>query len=261
MDREYILGSASDLARQQLSYLTHLFDDHTRRALDGIDIQAGQRCLDIGAGSGTATQMLLDRVGDTGKVVAADIDLQYIDDKTGAEVVSHDIHDGVPSGGPFDVIHSRFVLMHLSRRLEILQNLVDALNPGGWLVIGDFGAMPRPISTPAPEDMDAYNRVHEAASYNAVSHGVSWDWAAEADTHMERAGLQNISGTKVTNTGNGGDIEARLSHNYGLQLQAGFLKAGAVEADVKRYLDLWLDPKFRARFYDFYYWVGQKPVV
>ena len=37
--------------------------------------------------------------------------------------------------GAFDLIHSRAVLIHLPERDEVFQRLVDALKPGGWLVL------------------------------------------------------------------------------------------------------------------------------
>ena len=40
--------------------------------------------------------------------------------------------------GPWDLIHERLVLVHRPRRLEVLDRLVEALAPGGWIVLEDF---------------------------------------------------------------------------------------------------------------------------
>ena len=38
----------------------------------------------------------------------------------------------------WDLIHERLVLVHIPRRLEVLDRLVEALAPGGWIVLEDF---------------------------------------------------------------------------------------------------------------------------
>jgi hypothetical protein len=46
----------------------------------------------------------------------------------------------------------RLVLMHLRKRQEVLERLVSALKPGGWLVVEDFDSLslpPDPVVNPA----------------------------------------------------------------------------------------------------------------
>jgi 2-polyprenyl-3-methyl-5-hydroxy-6-metoxy-1,4-benzoquinol methylase len=40
--------------------------------------------------------------------------------------------------GRYDLIHARLVLSHLPQRRDVLARLVQALRPGGWLVVEDF---------------------------------------------------------------------------------------------------------------------------
>ena len=41
----------------------------------------------------------------------------------------------------FHLIHARLVLIHLPERDAVLERLVTALRPGGWLVIEDFDVL------------------------------------------------------------------------------------------------------------------------
>lgn len=87
-------------------------------------------------------------------MVAVDSDDTHLVVPPNVTVCAHDINDGLPVEGSFDVIHSRLVLMHLARRREILSQLVNALAPGGWLVVGDY-TFPGPPVIAAPSEADA----------------------------------------------------------------------------------------------------------
>jgi SAM-dependent methyltransferase len=54
------------------------------------------------------------------------------------DVRQHDIVNDTLGQSAFDLIHARLVLEHLRERDEVLQKLVRALRPGGWLVIEDM---------------------------------------------------------------------------------------------------------------------------
>lgn len=54
MESEYVFGSEADLAAEQLEILSALWDPYTERTLDGIGIEPGARCLDIGPGAAPA---------------------------------------------------------------------------------------------------------------------------------------------------------------------------------------------------------------
>lgn len=52
-DKEYLLDTGTDLGREQLECLELLLDGHTTAALTAAGIGRGQRCLEIGAGTGS----------------------------------------------------------------------------------------------------------------------------------------------------------------------------------------------------------------
>lgn len=263
MTSTYVFGADEDLAHEQLQILSALWDDYSERMLDGIGIPDGARCLDIGPGIGSTTRMLAQRSGASGTTTAVDIDTEHafaagLADVPRVDVIEHDINDGVPEGGPFDVVHARLVLMHLPQRERILGELVDALRPGGWLVIADNGHLPRIISAPQDEDIRVFDRFQELAEANATRRGLSFEWALEIDRHMTTIGLENVHGTHLTHAGDGGSMEARLSHNYARQMETSLLNAGIPAHDVHLYRDMWLDPAYRFWFYAFACWAGRR---
>jgi SAM-dependent methyltransferase len=75
-------------------------------------------------------------------VVAADLDTSFLDisDADNVEIRETDLRsDTLPEHG-FDLVHTRFVLGHIPERLEILDALVGALRPGGWLLLEELDA-------------------------------------------------------------------------------------------------------------------------
>jgi SAM-dependent methyltransferase len=259
---EYLLDSGSDLGREQLDCLQILLDAHTTACLDAVGVRPGQRCLDLGAGGGSITRRLAERAGPTGRVVAVDISTDHLVTPRGVEVCCHDINDGLPVEGPFDLIHARLVLMHLSRREEILRMLAAALAPGGWLVIGEFtGPQQRVESASCAADEHLFLRVQEVAhAFLAREHGISYDWAYEVDRQMAAAGLMNIDSRSFSQTTTGGDIGCLLSRNYVVQIEDVLLGGSGITAEeLDRYRKLLMDPRFRAWFYTFVCTRGQRP--
>jgi ubiquinone/menaquinone biosynthesis C-methylase UbiE len=73
---EYRLSQhgAAGLENSRLALLEECHDPLSRRHLDAIGVAEGWRCLDVGAGGGSVTKMLAERVGTTGSVLAIDLD-------------------------------------------------------------------------------------------------------------------------------------------------------------------------------------------
>ncbi|WP_158891634.1 class I SAM-dependent methyltransferase [Amycolatopsis anabasis] len=258
---QYLLDTGSELGREQMDHLERLLDGTTTACLDEIGIEPGRRCLDLGAGGGSITRWLAERTGPGGTVVSVDLDTGYLVPGPGIEVHRHDINDGLPVDGPFHLIHTRLLLMHLPRRADILRTLADALAPGGWLVIGEFSNRPRRVlSAPIRADRQLFNRVQDIG-HNTVARaaGVSFTWAHEVDQHMAEAGLTNIHSLERSQTTTGGTTGCLLNRNYVRQLEAPLLRAGITGEELARYRDLMLDPRFRAWFYQFVCTRGQKP--
>ena len=76
-----------------LRFLEEYHDPLTVSQLDAIGVGEGWRCLDVGAGGGSVTRMLAERVGSTGSVLAVDLDTSLLDELASdrVEVRRHDL--------------------------------------------------------------------------------------------------------------------------------------------------------------------------
>lgn len=156
-----------EIERRRLGLLAEARDPKTIEQLERCGVQEGWRCLEVGAGAGTISAWLGERVGSTGSVLSTDIDLRFhIDVPDNVEVRVHDIvNDDLP--GPFNLIHARAVLQHIPEREAVFARLIAALAPGGWLVVEDgtfksFGEQPVP---------EPYGKIHRLMASAATT-----DW-------------------------------------------------------------------------------------
>ena len=138
----YPLDNAHGKADTRMDLLARLFDAPTQRALERVGVAAGWQCLEVGGGGGSVARWLAARVGASGRVLCTDINTRIIESHRGGppnlEVRVHDIANDPLPAASFDLVHARLVLIHVIERERVLERMVAALKPGGWLVIEDF---------------------------------------------------------------------------------------------------------------------------
>ncbi len=132
-------------------------EDFVRRA----GLRPGDRCLDLGCGSGELT-MRLAEIAAPGEVVGIDFDQEVVavarDRAAAAEgpaprFVVADV-EALPSGlGAFDLISARYVLGHLRDPLAALRSMWGMCRPGGVVAVEDtdVAAMSSEPRSPALE--------------------------------------------------------------------------------------------------------------
>jgi SAM-dependent methyltransferase len=167
-----------------------VYDPVTTGRLRALGSGPGSRCLEVGAGTGTVVRWLLEEAG-AAEVVALDRDTKGLDDLADARlrVVTADLRDENLDLGGFDLIHARFVLMHLPERRQLVSRLARWLNPGGRLVLGDALEVPNPLDTTS-----AYRRTMDAM-WQALRSTIGTDTSdVPAYPHFLREeGLQNVA--------------------------------------------------------------------
>lgn len=146
----YLLDNRRPEAGERFAALAELFDPWTFRHLDDLGLGAGWRCWEVGAGGVSVPLGLAERVGSTGRVLATDIDVSWAEAAAGGvlEVRRHDVLRDPPPAETFDLVHARLVLVHLKDRAAALRVMIDALRPGGWLVIEDGDPALQPLACP-----------------------------------------------------------------------------------------------------------------
>jgi SAM-dependent methyltransferase len=155
MTSTYSFPNEWELAERRLAALERARDPITVRRLEAIPVRRGWRCLELGAGSGSIARWLCRHVGPEGAVVAVDIDDQLLRhlDEPNLQVVRADVVNDTLPAGPFDLVHTRMLLMHLPERHDVVRRIVPLLRPGGTVLFeendvfsltaatGDYGAM------------------------------------------------------------------------------------------------------------------------
>ncbi len=207
---EYLLSKQGlpDVERPRLKLLEEVHDPLTISQLDAIGVGAGWRCLDVGAGGGSATKMLAARVGSTGSVLAVDLDTSLLEELAGdrIEVRRHDLLvDPLPEA-EFDLVHARLLLMHLPSRLDALRRLASAARPRGWLAVMDPDFTTVALS---PTNL-TWERVWSAFIDALVDGG--WDprYGARLCGDLQALGLVDVHAECVTGRGPGGTLHPRL---------------------------------------------------
>lgn len=220
---EYILGTEE---RRRLELLQQCLDPLTTRSLDAIGIEPGWRCLELGAGGGSVTQMLCHRVGPGGRVTAVDLDTRFVE-----ELPEENLHveqrniltDGIP-GDAYDLIHARALLMHLPTREKIVTELAGALRPGGWLLLEDLDTFPLlSLSEGAfAELMEKAVAAFEAANTSAT-------FGRQLPALFDAAGLEGVEALCDVMTYRGGSPAAQVFTASMDQLRPALLAVGATE--------------------------------
>src|SRR6266511_678340 len=75
----YLFNQDREQERARLAGLSAQFDPVTVRHLATVGVAAGWHCLEVGAGAGSIARWLAAMVGSTGRVVATDLDTQFLD--------------------------------------------------------------------------------------------------------------------------------------------------------------------------------------
>jgi ubiquinone/menaquinone biosynthesis C-methylase UbiE len=124
--------------------IEQVFDPASRRRLLATGLQSGWRCLEVGPGAELIMTWMSEVVGPTGQVVAVDLDPKFLGEsgQSNVEIVRADIRAVQFPEQSFDLVHARYVLIHLPDYEVALTKMFERLKPGGWLVLEepDFSA-------------------------------------------------------------------------------------------------------------------------
>jgi SAM-dependent methyltransferase len=184
--------------------------------------------------------MLAERVGDSGSVLAIDLDTRLLDLLADArvEVRRQDlIAEPLPEAS-FDLVHARNLLMHLSGRIDALRRLHSAVRPGGWLALlePDFGS----VAINPPDD--AFRRAWSAFCDAAVAGGWDPSYGRRLRSDAQALDLVDVHTEVVATEVPGGAVTARL---FALSLERfgeRMLALGASAGDLQRAKQQLADP-------------------
>lgn len=190
---------------ERLRLLESVLDAYTTDTLEALGVGPGKTCLEIGAGAGSVARWM---AGRGASVIATDLDTRFIEDlpekEPGIQVMAHDVFtDDFPEAS-FDVIHARYVMVHLPDQRKAISRLVSWLVPGGVLVLEEPAFFP--IEN-APHQ--AYRTVMRAfRDYSEEVIGTDTEWARTLPLPLLGAGLVDVDMRSRQQMIRGGDATA-----------------------------------------------------
>jgi SAM-dependent methyltransferase len=239
VETRYALDPAWHAERERLGSLTRLYDGTTLRLARHLGLTSGWRCADVGAGTGSVAELLVESVGEAGHVLAVDTDTRFLEPLTGATLSARrqDITAEPLPAAAFDLVHARLLLEHLPARERVLPELAHALVPGGWLLIEDFDWVTADVIDPPAA---VHERVATACRSSLEGHGYDPGYGRRLPRAMRAAGLVDV-GTSASSA----QVDADPVHGVPQwellieQLAPGMLAAGLVtEHDLDGFRDL-----------------------
>jgi SAM-dependent methyltransferase len=261
----YAFAEADDITTQ-LETLQDLLDPATRMVLDTLGDQTGRRWLEIGYGFGSGARELSRRVGPSGTVHACDLDARPLSAPAGGAPIhtfAHDLRTDALTERSWDGIHGRLVLLHIAERHEILPRLVDALIPGGVLVIEDWFCPepPRVLTCADPEDAKVFTEVVAGILDVLRGRGADPEWAGSTRAAFEAAGLAAVRATRTESDCAGPGLAHRLYAVNARQLRSRLLASGLSEDLLDRFPDVVAHPGLTTAGWQLVSTIGTRPVA
>jgi ubiquinone/menaquinone biosynthesis C-methylase UbiE len=225
----YVFNNAAPETDTRFAMLERVFDEGTKRRLLALGLSPGWHCLEVGAGGPSLPLWLSDSVGETGKVVATDIDIRHLKGLTrrNLAVCEHDVTCDPLQPAVFDLVHARLVLAHLPSRRDVLKRLSTTLKPGGWLVIEDFDSAtvpPAPGLDPAERPL----RIWAALRIVFAARGLDERYGRRVASQMGALGLVDVNAEGIVSRWTGGLPGTEFLRASAIQLKDSLLATGEI---------------------------------
>ena len=114
----------------------------SRELLSTAGLKTGMRVIEVGCGTGSMTLWIAQQIGPKGEILATDIDEEQLEiTKQRAEKLNiknikflqWDVLQNLHLS-EFDLVYSRFVLVHTTNGSKAIQNMLNLLKDGGVIV-------------------------------------------------------------------------------------------------------------------------------
>ncbi|MBK8574468.1 MAG: methyltransferase domain-containing protein [Elusimicrobia bacterium] len=220
---------------ERLQAIESVFDPASRRRILSAGVKEGARCLEVGAGAGSVMRWLAEKVGPSGRVTAVDINTRFLDTPpANVDVVAGDIRALVFESNSFDLVHARYVLVHIPEYKMVLDSLWKALKPGGALVVEepDFTAY-RGFSG---AEVQSFNKVHQAIVDMYSSKGVDPSLGSKLPMLFQGLGAKDLVIENDSPFSCGGSGISTMMNLSAVQLKEKYLATGKVTgSDLEAY--------------------------
>ncbi len=241
----YLFDNTAPEAVDRFTSLELCFDEVSTTQLDALGVPEGGRCLEIGCGSGSVARWLAERVGPTGSVLATDINPERVRHHAGnLEVRQHDIVTDPLPESHFDVVHARLVLAHVQERRVAVTRILQALKPGGFLLVSDFDTTWKPVfAAPSKASGTLYRQVIDRLHRMLQDTGLELHWARNAHQVLEETGYEKLGVSGFCESWSGGSPGAQLQRANVMQAADAMVQKGLItESKLQKFSALLDNP-------------------
>jgi 2-polyprenyl-3-methyl-5-hydroxy-6-metoxy-1,4-benzoquinol methylase len=242
----------------RLRLMSSLLDPSSEFHLLRTGVGSGWRCLEIGAGNGSLSQWLAQRVGPTGHVVASDIRTDLMEGIAGGnlEVRQLDVVHNEPSDAPYDLIAIRALLHHLPERRAVVSKVARWLKPGGYLFIQEPDFYPTWAVEPPSQ-----KQFWEQFIQWAAAHQIDYYVGRKVPAWLQAEGLVSISSEGHAILYNGGSPFAEWWDDGICEVADKVQTAGVIsEATLDEFFTLYRDPTYWTTTIAFTATTAQHPI-
>jgi hypothetical protein len=137
---------------------------------------------------------LCDRVGQTGSVVALDMETRFLvgEQHPALQVWQEDIRFAALPAAAFDLIHARYFFLHLPDYADVFARVLQSLKPGGWILVEDPDfSMQASVTPPCPATERVFASILKL--YDAMR--VDWSMGRRLPELFGRCGLRAVRAT------------------------------------------------------------------
>lgn len=250
---DYVFDSNEQYSeRNRLAALQEVHDPITKQILALFELGPGKTCAEIGAGEGSVARHLVDLVAPEGRVIGLDINTRLLEalPYSGLEIRCGDVTQDALEPCTYDLIHGRFVLLHVNNIHAALNNLKQALKPGGILFIEepDFRtAFPAASET---ELSMSIARVNQAVLSMYSSMGIDPALGSKLPSMLLEHGFKGVDFSTELPLAPGGSPIAKMMGMSIQHLHSRLRATGEVsESDIESYVAASADPQVWATYY------------
>ncbi len=259
----YVFDNAWQEERRRLDAVEAGWDLVSIANLQAIGVMKGWHCLEVGAGGGSIAVWLCNHVGTDGRVVATDLDPRFLTaiDAPNLEVRRHDIVQDPIEGDSYDLVHARLLLEHLPQNETALDRMIEALRPGGWLLVEDFdhaSFLPDPASDATYQTL--WDGLLRAFGTLSVGRGLDLAYGRRLLRLLQTRKLDCVRAEAHASMQTGGSPRSEMLALSIAKMQDGLLSTGEVDAESLQKLTMMLRlPEHRWMSQLMVSAVGQKP--
>lgn len=258
----YIFETAQQKAEfERLKMIEEAFDEKTQEIIQYSGIAPGWKCLELGFGAGSILRWMIDSVGSEGKIVGIDKNIRFIKENNAkqVEIIEGDILDIELESCDFDLVHAKYVLIHINEPEKIIRKLTRLLKAGGIIILEEPDFTSARVVDDSLLNEQAHQRVNEAINKMFIDLGLDPSFGLKLPLILQKNGLGVERVTSEQHLCRGNSKIAKMMSHSTAALRDRYIKTQkASEKDIQSYMENSVNESFWTVYYSTISVIGRK---